>query len=368
MKRFKNCILHAGTEKTGTTTLQEYLQINRPNLLQHGYYLPLTLGRAEHHRIASYASDEDRMSSVRKRAGATTGSDIALHRNEILSQFMKEVEAAPDRSTLVISSERCFSNIVRESEFERLKQFLEPVCDSISVFVYLRPQHEFAVSWHTTALKNGKRSRRILAGVTSAHEFYNYELGLDRWARQFGEANIHPRIYARRELVGQDICTDFMAAIGLDASEFTPVKSKNESLSAQAQEFLRVMNGVCPPFLDLRPNPLRGDLFQLLQSVSPGEGAKPLRAELERFYSMFEDSNAAVAKRWFPGRQQLFDLDFDKYPTEGSNPALTMADAAPIFGALWERKHAQVLRQRRMIVRMKKRMRALRRRSRQKVT
>ena len=40
-KPFKKCILHIGTEKTGSTTIQEYLKSNRDALAKHGAYHPI---------------------------------------------------------------------------------------------------------------------------------------------------------------------------------------------------------------------------------------------------------------------------------------------------------------------------------------
>ena len=40
-KPFKKCILHIGTEKTGTTAIQEYLKSNRDALAKQGFYHPI---------------------------------------------------------------------------------------------------------------------------------------------------------------------------------------------------------------------------------------------------------------------------------------------------------------------------------------
>ncbi len=37
---FSHCILHIGTDKTGTTTLQNFLAANRSALRQMGYVFP----------------------------------------------------------------------------------------------------------------------------------------------------------------------------------------------------------------------------------------------------------------------------------------------------------------------------------------
>ena len=40
---FKKCILHIGMEKTGTTSIQSFLALNREELLRRGLFMPISL-------------------------------------------------------------------------------------------------------------------------------------------------------------------------------------------------------------------------------------------------------------------------------------------------------------------------------------
>ncbi len=55
-------ILHIGTEKTGTTSIQNFLKLNRIKLKKHGYYIPKSpaLPSGNHRWITLIAYDKDR--------------------------------------------------------------------------------------------------------------------------------------------------------------------------------------------------------------------------------------------------------------------------------------------------------------------
>ena len=52
------CILHIGTEKTGTTILQDWLYYNHQILSNRGVYLSQTIGKNNNREIVSYFMDD----------------------------------------------------------------------------------------------------------------------------------------------------------------------------------------------------------------------------------------------------------------------------------------------------------------------
>lgn len=53
-------ILHIGAEKTGTTTIQEFLTLNRERLLAQGVHFPMSVGLKNHTRLAVCAAFDKR--------------------------------------------------------------------------------------------------------------------------------------------------------------------------------------------------------------------------------------------------------------------------------------------------------------------
>ena len=166
--QFHHCILHIGTPKTGTSTLQRYLHKNRSALADQGYFVPTCFGNGEHSHLASYAMDDDRINGPRKRVGATDSKKIAEHREQIEDDLAREIaESARNCHTMILSTERCHSSIRRPSEFKRLKSLLGKYCKATTIVVYLRPQHEVAISYYSTMLKEGRSNPPILPDIAS---------------------------------------------------------------------------------------------------------------------------------------------------------------------------------------------------------
>lgn len=57
-------IIHIGTEKTGTTSIQNGLHANRDALTQAGIYLPVSLGGHNPRQLATYAMKDGRPDDV----------------------------------------------------------------------------------------------------------------------------------------------------------------------------------------------------------------------------------------------------------------------------------------------------------------
>ena len=62
-------ILHIGTEKTGTTSIQEFLGINRAALAEQGLHVPEFLGARTHRWAAYMAENVDRIDHFSKELG-----------------------------------------------------------------------------------------------------------------------------------------------------------------------------------------------------------------------------------------------------------------------------------------------------------
>ena len=330
---FSKCILHIGTEKTGTTTLQRFLTNNRQVLRESGWLFPSQLGVLSNRFIFTHAMDDDRSDETRDRLGIATADDLKRHRQHV-EEILNEEATGAEESVLLLSSEHCHSRLIRHSEVSRLQSLLSRYCRQVSVIVYLRPQHELAISLYSTALRVGYSGRPLLPEVTSDMAYYNYQHLLDRWAAVFGEANVIPRIFSRKELLQGDICADFLQLCGIDGRALIHTPDTNRTLSGEAQAFLERIN----PFL---PAPQRNTLVRMLENIGSAPGATPSRNQAKQFFAIFADSNEAVRRRWFPERYHLFNVDFSTYPKQPVVPTLREEEAFALFASLWRERQRQ---------------------------
>lgn len=325
---FKHCIIHIGTEKTGTSSIQATLKANAGAWSKKGILIPTTFGAGSDRDFANYSIDDGRYDDGRRRRGITTQEHLDSFRGEIEAK-LSQIAAAPEHDTFVISSEHLQSRLTTEASVERLHALLRPYCESFSVICLLRPQHEVAISLYSTAMRVGHPEFDLIPQAKESDLYYNYDRLLDRWAAVFGRDSIIPHIYS-----AEDSVSDFLALAKLPAPVNRPPKG-NTRLSGRAQAFLKEMNG-------LLPKDARGNLGELVPSNDDSSPALPSRHDAERFFNIFQGPNEQVRRKWFAERPTLFAPDFSRYPMSATSPRLSTEDAFRIFAELWRKKQAQV--------------------------
>src|SRR5439155_22999636 len=83
------CYIHVGPHKTGTSAIQWFLQENRAELLEHGYFVPESeTKRGAHHALAEKLA----------------GMEVGEHREPLVAKSIRALGETP-AETIVISSE-----------------------------------------------------------------------------------------------------------------------------------------------------------------------------------------------------------------------------------------------------------------------
>ncbi len=321
MHRRRRAILHIGTAKTGSTTIQEALAGSRDLLLARGFAFPHSPGRRNHLHLAVFSAD-DAQAAEHARALGETGSIDAIRRR-IAAALAAEIDALPGSvHSLILSSEALSDNVTSAEGLARLKALLDTWCDEYRVLVYLRRQDEFAVSLYSTLLRGGATDTDLLPPA-AAQDRFDWAAMLDRWGAAFGEAALAPRLFERAALLGGDLLTDLQAALGLPPLPVPEAaRTLNPSLLPQAQEFLRRLNlaalGLGPAAT--APADAAGKvpsfIRHYLSTAFAGTGRQPARAAAEAFVARHAVGNEWIRARFFPGRPTLFSTDFSRYPEE----------------------------------------------------
>jgi len=326
--------LHIGTPKTGTKSLQEFLLTNRLVLAKKGILYPMGFGESHHvslnHvKLAYYAWDFHRLERVKGefgllplkfiKAGLFTKERVADFRKEFLSSFKKRIQNT--NCTKLLFSTEALAGLSNVKDIQFLKKFLDDFVNEYTIIVYLRPQHERAISSVTTRCVAGTKTESFFSELKSGPFFtkgyfkrLDYEKIVSRWANVFGDENVIPRIFSRKELLDGDIKKDFVSSLGWNWNDFEDVKWKNESMSAEAQKFMIEINRILPRYIDHKVNVNHGNIGRHVHKNFKGKGLQPTRQDAENFFKTFKDSNEKVRQRWFPEKKELFEVDFDKYP------------------------------------------------------
>lgn len=330
--RTRRAIIHAGTEKTGTTAIQHALADNRQALAERGVIYPRSFGAVNHTRLVAAAEDDGVVDNIKSHLQATRRETEAELRASLRQDAAEELGADPDWHTLVISSELIHSRLHTPSEIERLCSFFQEHVDEISVIVVLRRQDQLALSRFSSAIRSGHTGYDDVFEDLSGHiyvrlpegrevndlaHFYDYRNLLDRFSALVPPERVRVHIYdggGKR----MDPISMIAGEIGVERTLLGPEDSiMNPAMSLEAQIVIAMLNRSVPSLLpDGRRNVGYVRIKREIEATLQGGSRQIGRTEAEAFYQRFAASNEAVRTRHFPEAPSLFSGDFGMYPEE----------------------------------------------------
>ena len=338
----RRAILHIGTEKTGTTTLQHFLSTNRKELAARGFLYPRFCGAVNHTGLAVFALDPARRDPIQEPFGVRAEADVAPFRARLREAARLELA---DGTTTIFSNEHCHSRLRHAGEVACLQALLDEFFDDVQIRVYLRRQDQLAVSSYSTHLKAGGYRAASCPAPRPRIPYFNYDRSLSLWEFAFGASNVRVRLFERPSLVGGSIVTDFVDVWALGGMEgLAPVADRNELIQPIAQEFLRLVNPTLERLGNLPLEVVRGPLAARLDEMCPGRGTHPARAAAKAFFDRYRVSNEAVRQRHFPDRATLFGDDFDGYPEVEDSREVTLEAFAALAARLYMVSNAEIRR------------------------
>ena len=349
-------ILHIGSPKTGTSTIQIFLERNRQSLKKQGIVIPSGVYYAEHnayfavhHKLAaatylpevrgkcpqflSYAGLEEDFPSFEN--GLTPEDQDKLWEN-----YRREIETNCRKDDLVIFSDE-MQFFFHENEVIRVKELLDSLFDDVTIILYLRRQPELLVSLYNTYCQVGIPWN--IFNLLRCTPELNYDQVVKRWSI-FGKDKLKIRLFDKQEFHNNDLLSDFSHTIGFDLTGLECVENKNETLLTSVEiEFLRLLNSHIPNL----PGPYtlnssRHQLMQFFLSYRQKNCEKKKKAyhlnrnEVQRILDQFREGNDWIAREYL-GREKLFDDDVSMYPEEVDSPhGLTLEKCAEITAHLWK--------------------------------
>ncbi len=317
----RELILHIGTSKTGSTSIQHILDANRKALLADGVCYPQTPGSKSHLLLATaFTSFPNMLKDVNNALwlGQKPETTIAAH----LDALAAEVGALPASVDRVILSCEQFSMYQRtEKEVQLLHDYVHRLADRCTVVVYLRRQDEHFASLYSQFLRLGHLRAPDLNHLHGFHQDYDYAAFMSRWANVFGKDRVIPRVFERGADKSFDVMEDFAALCRIDLSRLTAGRDvpRNQSMNAAGQTALRQLGLLLQAKLDT-PNiaglVLWHRLSEALTDTAPGKGWLPTRAQAKAFMENYAASNEEVRATWFADRPALFRPDYSNLPKE----------------------------------------------------
>lgn len=306
-------ILHIGSEKTGSTTIQSFLASNRANLLSQQIIVPKSLGK-NHYRLPIVAKELTVCSDKENYADA----------EHVKSLLEREVERSMNNGAtrLVLSSELIHARLCAEDEIANLMSLL-PSSYLTTVIWYVRRQDRAALSLYSTWLKSGHFGPFSYSDLNHKALPYRFDYwkAYQLWAKVVGANRINTIVYDDVE-VRQDLIRNFCLVAGITwSNDFMIPDKENTSLDVNGLYLMSLFSKY-----NSENNYSPGHNKKLKEFISErfcnGKRLKPDRDSALRFYRHFSDVNESLRSACFTDRDALFDHDFSSYPIEKEVPEI----------------------------------------------
>jgi len=315
--------IHIGTEKTGSTTIQAFLMLNRRRLAAQGTEIVFPEGYRTSRPFVTWAIDPDTKEVEFERLGLEDIPAREKWKEGFREEFRDYMKRKREKSShFIFSSEHFHSRLNRGVEVERLKGLLDEFFDEYRIVVYLRRQDILSRSRFSTTLKTGHVPRDLLSGGARGTYFDYYSL-LKRWTDAFGKESLDARRFGREFFVEGDLLADFCDACGIPGqADLERPSEKNQALSAVAQSAMLELNLHFPNSRGSAEDfhrALRWHCRRYLIKHFPGKCLMPSREEALAYYEQFVEGNERMYEEFFDG-ERIFDDDFSMYPEERTDP------------------------------------------------
>ena len=233
MTNQRQIVLHIGQTKTGTTSIQDFLDKNQKNLEKSKIYYAKRPGRSPSHRYLFHLL----CASVSE----LEGSDFHCHHTTILKKIFKEFNFTrleqyweyfadslfKDKCNITILSEELLWELGKfkaEREFkleliktlaDALHQFVNP--QEITIVVALRHHAEWLESWHNQMVKDQGNQTNIKPFFQRELEWgsFNYAKNLSDWLQIFPKANFKVLDFKKSLVTPRPIGITFLQEAGL---------------------------------------------------------------------------------------------------------------------------------------------------------
>lgn len=352
--------LHIGTEKTGTTSIQEFLRRNAGFYFEKRVVIPdwLSTGRNYNHTLLpAVFLKSDRVNVLTKIHGIV---DPVVRLNKCAETVERLRESALEYCDhkFIISSEHFQSSLINDSELENLASMLHSVFQETKIILYLRRPIYTAISHRSTAVKCGSTCLK-LPGPADPYirNLCMHKETIERWGGVFGMHNLIVRIYDSQYFVRENLLADFCDACEIPYDDNLVLPGfLNSHLSDDGLLLLSYINRHIPRYDGDKLNSMRADLVEyFVKTYSEKTPHKPSCAEISAYDKYYAESDQWVKKHLFPGREflwtredaELKGLDenndaFVEPPLACSQIASHYDTFARLFSDAWSEKQAKI--------------------------
>lgn len=280
-------IIHIGTPKTGTSTIQQFLSENQSQLNEAGFSYPI-IQKGKFKYINGAILDNYIINGYVDKENAGWKA------------FWKDVKGLLQNRYVIISWENISLSYNLNDFFSAVKNEYENIC----VIVYLRRQDRYLESLWNQAVKFGACNKMSFYPWVSMRSLA-YKEKIDTIAQGIGKENMLVRVYEKEQFQGerQNLLSDFLYALHIEIDWnkcVFPQLSNNSALFGNFVEIKRRINQYLKPGTELAWDIDGVFMYYFTQSSAGVKHADGMFSPKERedFMKQYEEENAAIAREY----------------------------------------------------------------------
>lgn len=306
-------IIHIGTPKSGTTTIQSFLALNRLRLRDQGIryepFDPRNVAQLEL-GLAGVVNAGQTIDAPNKLHALGVTADPASQKAYVArfeAMLRENVPKWPEH-TYLASSEQIHSWLSSPARIKALDDTLRRYFDEVRYVVYYRPQEEFMLSTYSERIRRGE----ILTfeqHFDQRLEKMDFGRKAKLWARIVGRENLTVRLLDRGVMLNGDLLDDFCATVGIDRAPLQEPPRMNVSLTVEEMAlYLKLGRRIPARLRSGAPNPVFFALLGVLRRFLPRPGTRMALTEAQRarIKAVNAEGNEELRAAFFPERDTLF--------------------------------------------------------------
>lgn len=320
----KTLYLHIGQEKTGTTSVQQFLSVNRSQLLkEHGILYPFSDGISSsnerhfnHSCFAAAFLPESKRSFVHQ-------SKIACV-SDAIENLCKNVELDSKTEKALLSCEH-FSSRFGDKEVCQLARSLNQY--HVRIICYVRRQDDYQISRFSEALRSGTYHWLDLTKKPADLNRMNYLLNLEPWIKYFGVDAVNLRSFDSQSFKRSGLLVDFLDTIGIRTSDkFIFPEYTNTSVTYEQAVILKELNKFLIRWKDVndkksselfsKSQKMRRDIIDLMSLNNDVIENSELKScfsleDRRKYMTHFDNSNRILSELFFHGKSLFSSIEED---------------------------------------------------------
>ncbi|KGR90093.1 hypothetical protein CD30_13600 [Ureibacillus massiliensis 4400831 = CIP 108448 = CCUG 49529] len=256
----KKLIIHIGTPKTGTTSIQNTLYASRLSFMDYGLYYPKFLPHDHIYGFTSlFKDDPENLIFFRQKdlKSDQMNEKQTLYKNN----WIKEFETFQGHC-FIISAEKLSELTI--DEVRKVKNFVEQYFEEIEIIVYVRPFNALIPSAIQESIKGGFVSSSFedlfRLCMNDKNHWIFYSNSIKSWINIFGRESVTVRPFNKKAFKNNDLIDDFLETIGYGEVDTRKIKkfTGNESIGKYSVTLLSKLNQRFPMLKNGELNKERG--------------------------------------------------------------------------------------------------------------